>query len=383
MPRPELAPHQLTAISKMFSGCILKGGVGTGKSRTALAYFADHEPGQHLYIITTARKRDDKSWEAECALFGIFAKVDSWNNLERYQDVQNAFFIFDEQRVVGSGVWVKAFLKISKKNEWILLSATPGDSWLDYIPVFVANGFYENRSSFIRRHVVFTPWSKYPKVERYLEGQVLQRYLKSILVEMPYEKHTTRHITDVYVDYDKQLYDTVARKRWDYLKKEPIRHISRLFSLMRRVCNSDPSRLQKVRDLMILHPRIIIFYNFDYELDELRTLEVVQAEWNGHKHESIPEGDEWVYLVQYAAGAEAWECISTDTMILYSLSYSYKITEQSYGRIDRLNTPYTDLRYYRLRSSSPIDNGIARALDEKKAFNEADFLHSMVQTRTY
>jgi hypothetical protein len=303
--------------------------------------------------------------------------VDSWNNLMDYEDVKNAFFIFDEQRVVGSGVWVQAFIKVSRKNNWILLSATPGDTWLDYIPVFVANDFYKNRTDFLRTHVVFSSFTKYPKVERYLETWKLAQHLNKITVEMPFERHTTRHVIDVYVEYDRELFDGVWKRRWNHLEDRPVRHVSELFSLMRRVVNSDPSRLERVRDLLIKHPRIIIFYNFDYELEILRTLEIEKAEWNGHKHEAVPESDEWVYLVQYAAGAEGWNCVATDTTLFYSLGYSHKHFEQGKGRTDRLNTPFIDLHYYLLRSSSIIDTAIYKTLIEKQDFSEAKFMRSL------
>lgn len=378
MIEPDLYPHQQEAVKLLKNGNILKGGVGSGKSRTAMAYYARLAPWIKLYIITIAKKRDSEDWLEEAKLWGVEPVVDSWNNLMQYEDVEDAFFIFDEQRVVGSGVWVKAFINLTKKNQWILLSATPGDTWLDYVPVFIANGFYKNRTEFLRRHVVFSQFVKFPKVERYLDTLELAEHLKDILVEMPYETHTIRHETDVYVEYDREKFDTIWKRRWNYLEDRPVRHISELFSLMRRVVNSDLSRLERIRDLMIEHPKLIIFYNFDYELEILRTLEVdVMAEWNGHKHEDVPEGNEWIYLVQYAAGAEGWNCITTDTIIFYSMNYSYKATEQARGRIDRLNTPFKDLHYYILRSSSLIDRAIYKTLEQKKDFSETRFLRGL------
>jgi hypothetical protein len=370
-------PHQIEAVRKLRNGNILKGGVGTGKSRTALAYYADVEViTEGLYVITTAKKRDSGDWDQEAAIFGLHPRVDSWNNLEKYADVEGAFFIFDEQRVVGSGAWVKAFLKICKKNKWILLSATPGDTWLDYIPVFVANGFYKNRAEFVREHVVFNSWAKYPKVERIIGTPKLAWLLRSILVEMPYEKHTTRKVTDVFVEYDKEAFDVVWKRRWNYREGRPIESVPELFYLARRVVNSDPSRLLKIRDLMVVHPRIIVFYNFDYELEILRELnmETTVAEWNGHKHESIPSTNEWIYLVQYLSGAEGWNCVETDTIVFFSMNYSYRQTEQAKGRIDRLNQMSEELHYYILRSSAVVDLGLGRALEQKAEFNEARFL---------
>jgi hypothetical protein len=422
MSRVQLMPHQLTALSKMRNGCILKGPMGSGKTMTSLAYYADAEDVERLIVITTAKKRDSGDWEAEGRLLGIFPEVASWQSIDRYRDVQGAFFIFDEQRVVGSGPWVKAFGRITKNNKWVLLSATPGDTWFDYIPVFVANGFYKNRKEFLEEHVVFHPFTPYPKVIRFNKEQKLERILKRILIEMPYEKHTIRHEIDVFCEYNKEEYDVAWKRRWNSEKGEPIRHVSELFSRIRRTVNGDPSRLERVRDLLVIHPKIIIFYNFDYELAILRTLgeeegwpstisqeeargrtgessgsitataeergctstipktleSFAVAEWNGHKHESIPETDSWVYLVQYMSGAEGWECTETDTEILYSMTYSYRMFEQAKGRIDRLNTPFTDLYYYVLRSSSGIDNGIAATLFLKKNFNEAKFLKSEV-----
>lgn len=373
----ELMPHQKKALLQLRNGCILKGGTGSGKSATALAYYNDCENAERLIVITTAMKRDSGDWQAEAREFGLFPDVDSWNNLEKYQDVEDAFFIFDEQRIVGSGVWVKAFLKVTKKNRWILLSATPGDTWVDYATIFIANGFYKNRMDFVRRHVVYSRFAKFPKVERILETDVLAGHLRKILVEMPFERHTTRRQVDIYVDYDKEMINTVWRRRWNFLEDRPIRQVAELFSLMRRVANSDISRLERLRDLLIEHPRMIVFYSFDYELEIIRMLDYPKAEWNGHKHEAIPEGNEWLYIVQYMAGAEGWNCVATDAMVFYSLTYSYRQFEQAKGRIDRLNTPYDVLTYYVFRSQSVIDLMIYRTLEQKRSFNERTALKEM------
>ena len=370
----DLMPHQVKAVMELRNGNILKGGVGSGKSRTALAYYNDVEDAtEDLYVITTAKKRDSGDWDEEAALFGLHPKVDSWNNLARYAEVEGAFFIFDEQRVVGSGSWVKAFLKVCKKNRWILLSATPGDTWMDYIPVFIANGFYKNRIEFLREHVVFNSWANFPKVERYIGTHRLAAQLRKITVNMVYETPAKRDVIDVYVEYDRELFDKVWVQRWNYLEERPIRNIAEMFMLARRVCNSDPSRIQRIKDLLIIHPRLVIFYTFDYELEILRTLEVTQAEWNGHKHEDIPDTDEWVYFVQYNSGSEGWNCVETDAMVFYSMSYSYRMTEQARGRIDRMTQKSDVVRYYILRSSSKMDAGINASLELKKDFNEADF----------
>ena len=398
----ELRDYQLDAISKMRNGCILCGGVGSGKSRTALAYYFVENGGEinpekyipmknpkDLYIITTARKRDTLEWEGE---FGIFllstddelnlydnkVVVDSWNNIKKYTDVTNAFFIFDEQRVVGSGAWVKAFLKICKSNQWILLSATPGDTWSDYIPVFVANGFYKNRSEFIREHVVYSRFAKYPKIDRYLNTGRLIRLRSRILVNMDFKRETIPHHEDVYCDYDIMLYKDVGKNRWNPYTDKPIKNASELCYTWRKIVNSDESRQVALLEIFEKHPKLIIFYNFDYERDILLSLyygdDVEVAEWSGHAHNPLPEGDRWIYIVQYTAGCEGWNCIATDTIVFYSQNYSYKTLEQARGRIDRLNTPFINLYYYHLKSRSSIDLAISRALKNKKNFNEMKFV---------
>lgn len=365
-------------MKELENGNILKGGVGSGKTRTGLAWYCDrYGPWKKLYVITTAKKRDTGDWQDEAALWGVDVLVDSWNNLNEYIGVEGAVFLFDEQRVVGSGVWVKAFQLISQKNRWILLSATPGDTWLDYIPVFVANGFYKNRTAFLREHVVYSRFTKYPKVERIIGTQELAKYLRSILVVMPFERHTSRHEIDVFVEYDEELFNRIWRGRWNPIAERPIHNVSELFTLMRWAVNSHPSRLERIRDLLIEHPRMIIFYNFDYELEILRSLETTIGEWNGHRHDQVPDAAEWVYLVQYTAGSEGWNCVTTDTVVLYSASYSYRATEQGKGRIDRLNTPFTDLWYYVLVSVSPIDSALFRTLKEKREFNQTKALKEM------
>ncbi len=333
-----------------------------------------------LYIITTARKRDTLEWEQEYLPFNIQTKivVDSWNNISKYVDIKNAFFIFDEQRVCGSGAWVKSFLTITKFNRWILLSATPGDTWSDYIPVFIANGFYKNRTSFLRRHAVFSRFTKYPKIEKYLDVGLLISLREKISVVMNYKKHTISHEEFLIVPFNKEDFDKVLISRWNIYEKRPIKTVSELCYLMRKVVNSDPRRISVLETLYQKHKKLIVFYNFDYELELLlsfsQSLKLSAAQWNGHKHEPIPKTESWMYFVQYTAGAEGWNCIETNTIIFYSQSYSYKATIQAAGRINRLNTPYTDLYFYFLRSNSTIDLAIQKCFSNKKDFNENNFM---------
>ena len=403
-----LRDYQLDAVKKMKNGCVLCGGVGSGKSRTSLAYYYKEQGGilgteeyvkmkqpRDLYIITTARKRDMLEWEAEMVPFLITKNpevavydhkivVDSWNNIKKYKDVYGAFFIFDEQRVVGSGAWVKAFLNIARKNKWILLSATPGDTWSDYIPIFVANGFYKNKTEFIREHVIYSRYTKYPKIERYVNTGRLNRLRNEILIDMDFKRETVSHHEDVYVNYNVSMYKDAGRNRWDPFKNEPIQNAGGLCYVWRKIVNSDLSRQIALLELFEKHPKMIIFYNFDYELEILKGLyygeDVEVAEWNGHRHEPVPTSKSWVYLVQYTAGAEGWNCITTDTIVFYSQNYSYKIMQQSAGRIDRLNTPYTDLYYYHLKSRSGIDLAISRAVKEKRNFSESRYAGKRFET---
>ena len=394
-----LFDYQEEAVKKMKTGSILCGDVGSGKSRTALAYYyllnggevgteayvPMSDPPQDLYIITTARKRDTLEWEKELIPFLLSTHpdqniyhhsitVDSWNNISKYTDVENSFFIFDEQRVIGRGQWVKSFLKIAKSNDWILLSATPGDTWQDYIPVFIANGFYKNRSEFNREHIVWKSFTRFPQIDRYLHTGKLNKLRNDILVTMDYRKETIQHHEDVYLNYDAAKYRSISKLRQNpYNDNLPIENASEYCYTLRRVLNEDTSRQLYLLELLETHERAIVFYSFDYELEILKNLALPpgfkRAEWNGHKHEPIPIGDKWIYLVQYTAGAEGWNCVTTDTIIFYSQQYSYKILKQSSGRIDRLNTPYKDLYYYHFKSRAGIDIAISRALDNKKDFN--------------
>lgn len=380
----ELYDHQKEAVQKLKNGSILAGGVGSGKSATSIAYYLKHHKDRVLFIITTAKKRDSHDWEDELRNQDVdlsIVEIDSWNNIKKYKDVYGAFFIFDEQRVVGKGAWVKAFLNITRKNKWILLSATPGDKYEDYIPVFVANGFFKNRTDFMKQHVILNPYiTKYPKIEGYINKGKLNYLRRSILVQMSDPRETVRIPIRCTLEYNKKLYMTVWKDRWNPFDNEPIQETGKLCYLLRRVVNTDPSRVNKLVELIYEHPRTIIFYNYDYELELIRdTLdhnEMPYTEWNGHKHEQILTGNKWAYIVHYMAGAEAWNCIETDTIIFYSQTYSYKTKEQAAGRIDRMNTPFKKLYYYNFTSFAPIDVAIGRALDEKRKFNELDFINN-------
>ena len=401
----ELYPHQIEAVTKLSTGSILVGGVGTGKSRTALAYFytkvcdgsiegvfgakcfSKIKTKKSLYIITTARKRDTLEWESECLPFLLSSvdtwcsqgpvTIDSWNNIKKYKDVAGAFFIFDEQRLVGTGAWVKTFLKIAKANDWILLTATPGDVWLDYAPVFIANGFYRNITEFRTRHVVYHRYSKFPKVERYVDTERLEKFRDAIVVSMKFDKKAIQQHLWIKVPYNEELYSRVSKDRWNVYESLPIRNKAELCYVLRKIVNSESKRLTKLGDILNEHPKLIVFYNFDYELAALRhfaqSINITSCEWNGHKHEPLPKTDKWLYLVQYTAGAEGWNCVETDTIVFFSQNYSYRTMVQAAGRIDRMNTPFEKLYFYHLFSDSSIDKSIKACLMRKKNFNEKLF----------
>lgn len=396
-----LSDYQIDAVNRMHNGCILNGDVGSGKSRTAIAYYYVQNGGKlnsdsyvsmkdpcDLYIITTAQKRDKLEWEGELCYFIMSPDpkasrykhkivIDSWNNIQKYESVKNAFFIFDEQRLVGYGKWVHAFFSIAKQNKWILLTATPGDTWLDYMPVFIANGFYKNKTDFCRQHVVWDAFVNFPRVRTYFNEGPLIKYKHYILVNMNYHKETIPHKAFIICDYDRKAYDLVTKSRWNIYEDHPITNASEFCSVLRKIVNTSVDKQLKLLDVVEKHNKLIIFYTYDYELEILRNLfsntPYTVGEWNGHVHNPVPKGDKWVYLVQYTAGAEGWNCITTDTIAFYSQSYSYKVMKQAAGRIDRRNTPYKDLYYYHFKTNSKIDAAIQSKLNQKKKFSEKDF----------
>lgn len=397
---PILDDYQVKAMEMLKTGAILCGDTGSGKSITAVAYFhekvckgktnpwQDRLISKKLYIITTARKRDSQEWEKELVRFLLLDEntvIDSWNNIQKYKDVKDAFFIFDEQRVVGYGAWAKTFIEISKHNEWILLTATPGDTWSDYIPVFIANGFYRNKTDFCQQHVIYKPFTNYSQIVKYVNTGRLILYRSKILIDMEYVKNTVQHHCFVTCRFNRDKYDRIVKDRWNIYDNCPIENPSQLCFLMRKVVNSDPSRLDEIAKLLEIKSKLIVFYNFDYELEMLRQfasdLDILCQEWNGHKHELVPKGDRWMYLVQYSSGCEAWNCIETDAMSFYSQNYSYKVMKQAAGRIDRRNTPYKNLYYWHLVSKSPIDNAIRASTNKKKDFNESRFLAKMTREK--
>ena len=415
----KLDEAQRQALKEMHNGCILNGSVGSGKTRTALAYYhcvigggrirPAFEPMTklvNLYVITTAATRDKFEWEKEMVSFllvdektkkvvengtegqsdiyqgKVKVTVDSWNNIKKYVGVTGAFFIFDEQRVTGSGPWVKSFLRITRNNQWILLSATPGDRWTDYGPVFVANGYFKNLTQFRNEHVNMQKRGQYWQVVGYWNTRRLERLRDRLLVDIPVERETVQHHIDLMCEWDRGLYRKVMRERWDPYKNEPIDNASGLCQCLRRIVNEDVSRKIRLMEILDDHPKAIIFYNYNYELDGLRELledsGIEYAEWNGQNHQDIPDGERWCYLVNYMAGNEGWNCIRTDTVIFFSQNYSYKVMTQAAGRIDRRNTPYKDLYYYHLKSKAGIDLAIDRAIRDKKLFNEGRYFFKMM-----
>lgn len=370
----KLFPWQEKAVSHLKSGSILCGGVGSGKTFTSLI-FVKRRYKCPVVVITTAKKRDTQDWQKDSEEVGLHnVTVDSWNNIEKYKDVKHCFFIFDEQRVVGYGKWAKTFIKISKSNDWILLSATPGDNWMNYIPTFIANGFYRNKTDFINRHVEYDRFAKFPKVKAYHGTAILEKHRRDILV--PIENHKTTHRRKIRerTTYDKRLYK-ILLTRFNPYSNEPIENPSEFTQTARKIVSSSENRQEAFRKLVMKINKVVVFYNYNYELGII--LSILSdtgkdyAQWNGHIHEECPTSDNWVYVVQYTAGAEAWETTDTDSMIFYSPNYSYKIMEQAEGRIDRINTKYKELKYYYLVSDSPIDKAVLNSVKNKKKFNES------------
>lgn len=400
---PLLNEQQRKAISQMKNGSILRAETGLGKTRTSLGYFFTRYGGNlgeefgyegrfkmpsylpNLYVITTAKTRDSKSWERELNVYRLYDNddfhyvVDSWNNIDKYRDVKDSFFIFDEQRAGGSGKWAKRFIEIAQNNEWVLLSATPGDKWKEYIPIFIAHGFYRNKTDFMNKHCLTNPYRVWDI--KYINEGMLIRHRRDITVYMDKEKPANPNHHNIYAGYDKDKYTLIQRDRWNPYSNEPIQNGADLVRLLRRVVNEDYSRIELVAQILLDHPKLIIFYNFNYERDLLRmfahSVGIDIAEWNGSLHQNIPSSDSWIYIVQYSAGCEGWNCFETDTMVFYSQDYSYKRMHQAEGRISRLNTPYDNVFYYHILSRSTIDRMISRSLSEKKDFNDSKFLNSI------
>lgn len=376
-PAIELRPHQLETLDKLSSGSILFGGVGSGKTLTALAFWQKYYFDYKLYVITTPKKRNEGDWQEEAKWLEIEdITVDSWNNITKYSSVNTkSFFIFDEQRAIGSGKWANTFVKIARKHPWILATGTPGDGWMDYVPVFLANNFFKYRTEFYDEHVEFDRYAKFPLIKKFHNESKLNSLRDKILIKMDFERETTRDRIYVDTDYDEEVYNKIMNTRWDPVKQVPISTPAQFASVLRRTVATYFDREFHARWIMQATPRIIVFYNFNYERDILisiaNKLEKYWAEYNGHHHDPIPTTDEWIYLVNYRAGAEGWNCITTDTILFYSPNYSYKAMEQSEGRIDRMNTEYKVLRYYYLRSNSSIDKKIFKTIKERKEFNES------------
>lgn len=374
----ELYQHQKEAVKKLSSGSLLYGKVGSGKTLTALTFYKKQYSDKSLIVITTAKKRDSNDWLAEADMLDMHhLVVDSWNNIKRYSDIKNSFFIFDEQRVIGNGTWTKSFLKIAKHNKWILLSGTPGDTWMDYMPLFIANGFYRNKTDFIEQHVEYERYTKFPKVKAIHNSKKLSDNLDRVMVQMKFRRKVIRRKHYIDTNYPIDVVKNVKDTRFNPYTNKPIRTPSEYTQVMRRLVAESDDRKEKTKELILALDKVILFYNYNYErdilLDMLNSVDINYGEYSGHKHDPLPKGKQWVYLVQYTAGAEGWNCTETDRMIFYSPNYSYRIVEQCEGRIDRLNSLYSELHYYYCRSDSSIDKAVFRALATKRRFNEKNW----------
>lgn len=366
------------------SGSILVGATGSGKSIVGLEWYRRKRSTLPLLVITTAKKKDSNEWIEEAAKLDIHnIEVVSWNTIQKYVSINNHVVIFDEHRAIGYGEWAKSFIAIAKNNDWIILTATPGDDWMDFAAVFIAEGFYRNRTAFLNAHVEWNPWVRYPKVLKWHNVWQLIEYRNLITTTLDYQRSALLHTFNIVTEYDKEAYTRALKTRWNPFNDEPIRNAAELCYCLRRISNETTSKLDILGEIFDAKKKLILFYNFKYELEMIRTWcsknEILLREWNGEKHQDLPNGKSWIYAVQFIAGSEAWNCTSTDTLVFFSQNYSYRLMAQAAGRIDRRNTPYEHLYYYRLFTNSTIDNAINEALERKGKFNERLFYEKQPQ----
>lgn len=414
MPGVNLRQFQHECVQALRSGKVLAAGVGAGKSIMALYWYVtkcctvrtSHNANGELFqimpgspdlvIITTAKKRDNHEWDDELYRYAlhqgenskkmgrVHVTIDSWNNITKYVDT-SAVFIFDEQRAIGSGAWSKAFVRIARRNPWVMLSATPADTWSDWCPIFVADGFYRNRTEFFRRHAVYSRYTKYPRIDRWIDEDYLNRCRDRVLVTCEVPRETERVVHQLTCAYDKETVRKAMKTRWNPETEEPFLNATELCFYLRRVIDTDPTRLSYAAHVVRDHRKVIIFYTLRAELEQILKLEEVTGvpvyQYNGGRHDDLPQGNSWVYAVQFQAGSEGWNCTSCNTVLYWSLPYSYKQAEQAAGRIDRLDTSYKTLNYYIMRSFAPLDLGIIRALRNKENFNASGFLRSSARQK--
>lgn len=392
-------PHQRDAIRKISNGNVVVGATGSGKSLVGLVYYYTNilegsvEPFRKptksvsLYIITTATKRDSLDWNSECAEFalstnqeasvnGIKVVIDSWNNIKKYKDIRGGFFLFDEQKTTGYKRWSKIFIRIAKNNRWILITATPSDRWMDLLSVFIANGFYKNKRDFVNQHVTYNPYVKYPSITGYRNVNKLRILKKRIFVIIDYQSPSIIENKVISVDYDVDALTQIEKTEWNPFTDSPIINLSEFASVLRRSLNSHPSRINEAIRIRNTVKKLIVFYNFNFELEILKHgySGIKIGELNGHRHDALPVGSDWVYLVQYNSGNEAWECFTTNHMLFYSLNYSFRIMTQAKGRINRLTSGFNYMYYYYLVSNHWLDKGIQKALNKKRDFNNKEIL---------
>lgn len=369
--------YQKRAINQMHNGCILCGGVGAGKSLTSLGYIDKVYPSGTVYIITPARKRNTGEWFDDIRKNDMDETrfvVDSWNNLSKYKDVKDAFFLFDEQKVSGKGTWAKSLIRIAKSNQWILLSATPGDTYDDYATVLIANGFVRNRTTWYDEYCV-TKSQPFFHIVDHKNKDVIDMMIRRIFIKMDYQSDKKRIERVIPIQArsageEKEILMTHKAPG----AQMPFTTFAAAIAYVRMNCYDKSKKTEALRKIIEKHKKIIVFYNFLSEKLEIERAaidaNVTINFYNGQRHDPIPDTDEWVYGVQYNSGAEAWNCITTNAMVFYSPNYSYKTMEQAHGRIDRVNSPYECLYYYMLLNELNIDNKVMNALSSKKDFNE-------------
>lgn len=144
----------------------------------------------------------------------------------------------------------------------------------------------------------------------------------------------------------------------------------------RQLCNSKDKQQAFIDLINSINDRVVVFYNFDSELDTLKTLVKDRpiAEVNGHTNteQIYHDNDNCVLFVQYQAGARGLNLQDGNKIIYYSLTLSSDLFEQSKKRIHRIGTKYPCF-YWILQTKDSVEESIYKSLNRQEDYNEELF----------
>lgn len=357
--------------------------------KSKVADWVDHFEA-HYDVPVVDLTRQDLWRDAEAVMVINYDRI--WRR-PQLMELDDFALMFDESSLLQnkSSKRTKAAMKLAARaNELVLLSGTPVDGKYERLWTQLNMlGWPIDEKLFWRQYVESetTMCEGFPitKVTGYKNEERLVRKMKELGCDFLK--------TDDVIDLPDQLFIRIDVPMSEHYRKFAKVNIITAFgrdfvgdtvlgdlTAKRQLAAAySPAKLEAFGDLLDgTSKRLVVFYNFDVELEgltaELENRHRPYGVLNGKAHDLSPffDTDDGVALIQYQSGAMGVNLQQADTCVYFSPPLASSLFEQSKKRIHRVgqDKPCT---YYELVSKGTVEEKIYDTLAMRRDYTEKLF----------